>query len=50
MNKKFLGVKLSSYLIFLICLIASFAMWLIFNIPDEIDSATALADIFLNHF
>ena len=42
MNNKFLGVKLSTYLTFLVCLVAAFAMWLIFNIPDGIATVACL--------
>ena len=36
MNKKFLGVKLSTYLAVLLCLIAAFALWIFVNLPDRL--------------
>ena len=41
MNKKFLGLKISTYLTALICLIAAFLLWLFVNISGELPSSGA---------
>lgn len=45
MNKKILGVKLSTYLTVLLCLIAAFVIWLIFNLPDSLNAEEATSFI-----
>ena len=37
MNKKILGVKISSILAGVVCIIAAFAVWLFFNLHNKID-------------
>lgn len=38
MNKKFLGIKISTYLTALVCLVAAFLLWLFVNISGELSS------------
>lgn len=48
MNKKILGVKISSILTGVVCVIAAFAVWLFFNLHNKIDLSFVAQ--FVNHF
>ena len=41
MDKKFLGIKLSTYLTVLVCLIAAFLLWLCVNVSASVSREAA---------
>ena len=43
MDKKFLGIKVSTYITAFVCLIAAFLLWLCVNISDLLGEEVALA-------
>ena len=43
MNKKFLGIKLSTYLTAFLCLVAAFLLWLLVNMNGELSEEKATA-------
>ena len=40
MNKRFLGLKISTYLTALVCLFAAFLLWIMINVSAELAMAT----------
>ena len=41
MDKKVFGIKLSTYLMFLLCLLAAFLLWIFVNLPEYVEEATS---------
>ena len=43
MNKKIPGVRISSILTMLLCILAAFVVWVCFNVQNEMDLASILS-------